>query len=147
MGFSNIDKAGTTNAAVFPEPVGAVASTSRPFSRIGMTCICTGVGSFHFEFSMLFNITLLIILEMGISSKVTQRLGISVPLILILSCFLNRLNLSKSKNKWEIYEVNGTECCNVVITNHHLLVNLLYQALILNFLRNLGKCVYKNINR
>lgn len=42
-----------TKAAVLPEPVGAEARMSRPWTMVGMLCIWMGVGSSHLDDSML----------------------------------------------------------------------------------------------
>ena len=38
---------GMRKAAVLPDPVGAQAKTSLPFTSTGTACICTGVGSLY----------------------------------------------------------------------------------------------------
>jgi hypothetical protein len=83
------DNIGMAKAAVFPEPVGALAKTSRPASRAGMACIWIGVGSFQFDCSIFVRRAAFTDGSIFIDKKVGHGGGGSVPFTLILSWFRN----------------------------------------------------------
>ena len=88
-GYSIWNAEGSVRTIYMPDPVGAVANTSLPLSMEGITCIWIGVGSFQADFSTFSRITDFIPLLISIEANEGDGLGMSTPLTLIFSLFLN----------------------------------------------------------